>query len=139
MKTLLVLTFSVVVLFGSPRSYAGDLDRVVASLCDYAKINKRSLMRKKLKQSKLKLRRVYAGIQCGAVDGFTGGSLLRVSTFFGAFDSAKYISSQIGKKGISSPEADGKNIIAWTEELLRSGTAKAPNLQQFIDLYKSKS
>lgn len=139
MKLFFIALFAMLLTLGSFESKAGELDRVVSSLCDYAKNNNRSAMRKKLKQAKLKLRHVYGGITCGAVDGFPGGSLLRVSTFFGSFDAAKFITTQIGKKGVTSSEADGKNILAWTESLKASGGSKAANIQEFIDLYKSKS
>lgn len=139
MKIFVFAFFSVFFLSVSHQSQAGEMDRVVNSLCDYAKANKRSAMRKKLKQTKLNLRRVYGEITCGAVDGFTGGSLLRVSTYFGAYDSAKFISAKIGKKGVNSTEADGKSILSWTEALVNSGSSKATNLQDFITLYKSKS
>ncbi len=139
MKIFVFAFFSVFFLSVSPQSQAGELDRVVASLCDYAKTNNRSSMRKKLKQAKLKLRRVYGGITCGAVDGFTGGSLLRVSTYFGAFDAAKFITSKIGKKGVNSTETDRKSILTWTESLVNSGSSKVTNLKDFVNLYKSRS
>lgn len=139
MKLIVVAFVASMLSLGSYQSHAADLQRVVASLCDYAKTNNRSSMRKKLKQSKLKLRSVYNEISCGATDGFNGGSLLRISTFFGSFDSAKFITSKIGKKGVTSSEADGKNILSWTQNLKNTGNAKAQNLQEFIDLYKSKS
>lgn len=138
MKYLLIAVLSALVAFSPNQSKANDLDTVISSLCDYAKNNNRSSMRKKLKQARLKLRKIYQGIQCQPGDGFEGGSLLRVSTYFGAFDSAKFIATKIGTKGITSAENDGKNILSWTEALQTSGSASG-DLTQFIDLYKSKS
>ena len=139
MKLIVVAITAILLSLGSYQSQASNIQRFIVSLCDYAKNNNRSSMRKKLKQSKLKLRRVYKDISCSSADGFNGGSLLRISTYFGSFEAAKYISTQIGKKGILNTESDGQNILAWTEHLKTSGAAKAQNLQNFIDLYKSKS
>jgi len=139
MKVIYVASIAIFLCVGSYESKASELDRVVSSLCDYAKNDNRSAMRKKLKQLHLKLRHVYGGITCGAVDGFSGGSLLRVSTFFGSLNAAKFIATKIGKKGVASAEADGKNIMSWTESLISSGGSKATNLQDFVTYYKSKS
>ncbi len=138
MKYLLIAVFSTLLVFSPTESKAGDLDTLISSLCDYAKNNNRASMRKKLKQSRIKLRKIYKGVQCGASDGFEGGSLLRVSTYFGAFDSAKFIATKIGSKGVTAAETDGKNILSWTEALQSSGAASS-DLAQFIDLFKSKS
>jgi len=138
MKYLLIAVFITLMAFSPPQAKAADLNAVISSLCDYAKNNNRSSMRKKLKQARLKLRKIYQGVQCGAGDGFEGGSLLRVSTYFGAFDSAKFIATKIGSKGVKNAENDGKNILSWTEALQSSGSASS-DLAQFIALYKSKS
>lgn len=117
---------------------ASEAERLVASLCDYAKGNDRSLMRKKLKQAHLKLRRIYGGVKCGPREGFSGGSLLRLATFFNAFKSAKYITQLIGAAAVTKPEKDGQTILQWTQALAASDASKAADLKQFIDLYASK-
>jgi hypothetical protein len=138
MKYLLIAVFSTFLVVSPTFSKADDLNAVISSLCDYAKNNNRTSMRKKLKQARLKLRKIYQGVQCGAGDGFEGGSLLRVSTYFGAYESAKFIATKIGAKGISNAENDGKNILTWTEALQNSGSAST-DLVKFIQLFKSKS
>jgi len=139
MKYLLIAVLTTSLVLSSAPAKADDLTRLVHSLCDYAQNNSRSSMRKKLKQARIKLRQIYASVKCGASDGFEGGSLLRVSTYFGSFESAKYIVSQIGKKGIGANETDGKTITVWTENLKGSSYSGSADLGQFIDLYKSKS
>jgi len=117
---------------------SSEAERIVASLCDYAKGNDRTLMRKKLKQNHLRLRRIYGGVMCGAREGFSGGSLLRLATYFNAFKSAKYITQLIGPQRVNASEKDGQTILQWTQALAASDSAKAANLKQFIDLYASK-
>ncbi len=138
MKYLLIAVLTTSLVFSSAPAKADDLKRLVSSLCDYAQHNSRSSMRKKLKQARIKLRQIYASVRCKPADGFEGGSLLRVSTFFGSFESAKFIVSQIGKKGVGASEKDGKNITAWTENLKGSSYSGSADLGQFIELYKSK-
>lgn len=118
---------------------ASEAQRLISSLCDYAKGNNRSSMRKKLKQAHIKLRRIYGGVNCGAKEGFSGGSLLRISTYFGAFKSAKYITQLIGGKAVGKTEKDGQTILQWTQALAASDAEKAEKLQQFIELYQSKA
>ncbi len=118
---------------------ADEAQRLISSLCDYAKGDNRSSMRKKLKQAHLKLRRIYGGVKCGPKEGFSGGSLLRISTYFGAFASAKYITQLIGGKAVGKPEKDGQTILQWTQALAASDPSKAEQLKPFIELYQSKA
>jgi len=107
-----------------------DLLRLAISLCDFAKTDDRSSMRRKLKAAGMRLRAIYPAIKCGA-----DGSLLRVATVNNAFEAAKFLASKAGDEAISSPEDDGKNLIQWTEGLVAAGDASK---QQFVELYKSK-
>ena len=109
---------------------ASDIERLVVSLCEYAKTNDRSGMRKKLKAAGTRLRNIYAGVRCGA-----DGSLLRTATTAGAIDSATFIATKIGKKNLTAAEEDGKNILEFTQELVAAGDASK---QEFVDLYQSK-
>ncbi len=141
MKVIKIILFSMLLtVVVIPKVEASsEADRLVASLCDYAKGNNRSSMRKKLKQAHLKLRRIYGGVICGSREGFSGGSLLRISTYYGAFSSAKYISSLIGAARVNKVEKDGQTILQWTQALAASDTAKSAELEQFITLYQSKA
>lgn len=137
-RYLLVCVFATVMLVWSPMTVADDITRVAAALCDYAKQNNRSAMRKKLSQTRISLKRVFGGIGCGASDGFPGGDLLRTATYFGSFRTAKFIALKLGKNGLKTPAQDGKNILQWTEELQANGGGKAGDLSKFIEFYKSK-
>ncbi|MGL5905855.1 MAG: DUF3718 domain-containing protein, partial [Shewanella sp.] len=47
-----------------PVTASAEADPLVASLCDYVKANDKNRLRKKLKESRVKLRQVYSGISC---------------------------------------------------------------------------
>jgi len=114
---------------------AGDFDILAVTLCDLAKNNGRSKMRKKLKSAKMKLRKVYPTISCAGDDKFSGGSLLRMATAHNAMDSATFLATKAGKNALTTAEHDGKTIIEWTKSQIDSGQA---DKQEFLDLFQSK-
>ena len=50
-----------------------DTDQLVANICDYVKSDDKNRLRKKMKESRVKLRNVYSSISCD------GSSLLRTA------------------------------------------------------------
>ncbi|MGX5173342.1 DUF3718 domain-containing protein [Aliikangiella sp. IMCC44653] len=129
LKGALFASLTIATLNYSPVTQANDLQRLAESLCEAAKTDDRSGMRKKLRSAKIRLRNIYAGINCGS------GSLLRTATTAGSMEAATFIATKIGSDNISSPESDGKNIIQWTEGLVSAGDASK---QAFLDLFNSK-
>ncbi len=109
---------------------ANDIDRLVSSLCEAAKADDRSGMRKKLKTARLRLRNIYSDIHCGS-----HGSLLRVATKNGAMEAATFIAVKIGKSNLGAAESDGKTIMQYTQELVSAGDSSK---QAFVDFYASK-
>ena len=137
MKSIFTL-FAVALVLNSYSVKADDMDIVVQSLCDYAKTDNRSQLRKKIKQTRLQLNNVYGGIVCGSDGNFPGGSLLKMATFHGALDAVKYIASQISSSAITSPEADGVTILDWSKALIAKDPSKAASVQPIIDYYEGK-
>ena len=125
LSVVLATTFSF-----STVTQANDVERLVASLCEAAKADDRTGMRKKLKSAKIRLRKIYTGVQCGSQ-----GSLLRTATNAGSLNAATFIATKIGKKNLAAAEADGKNIVQFAEGLVAAGDASK---QAFVDLYNSK-
>ncbi|NVJ49782.1 MAG: DUF3718 domain-containing protein [Gammaproteobacteria bacterium] len=133
MRKILVAAASSVLLLSTvtqPVKADDDLLRLAISLCDFAKTDDRSSMRRKLKAAGMRLRAIYPAIKCGS-----DGSLLRVATVNNAFEAAKFLASKAGDDAITEPEDDGKNLIQWSEGLVAAGDASK---QQFVDLFKSK-
>jgi len=48
-------------------SAGSDAETFIAALCEYAKIDNRSKIRKKLKSARLKLRKIYPTIKCEGI------------------------------------------------------------------------
>ncbi len=132
-RPALALLTVVAAAVAAPSVLAADDDyvRLASNLCDYTKANDRSLMRKKLKEADLQLRRVYGGILCAKDDKFSGGTLLRTAVAHGATDAADFILSQVGGAATKNPEHDGKTIVQWTEEQ----AASDPGKKAFLDMF----
>jgi len=88
---------------------AAEADPLVASICDYVKANDKNRLRKKLKESRVKLRQVYSGISCD------GQSLLRTAYAANANDAGEFVAKRLSVNELSVPEADGMTIQAWAE------------------------
>lgn len=92
-----------------PPAQAAGGDQLVASICDYVKSNDKKRLRKKLKESRVKLRNVYSGISCD------GQSLLRTAMTNQADNVGSFIAKRLSKKDLTAAEADGQTILAWAE------------------------
>jgi len=88
---------------------AAEADPLVASICDYVKANDKNRLRKKLKESRVKLRQIYSGISCD------GQSLLRTAYGANANDAGEFVAKRLSVTELSVPEADGMTIQAWAE------------------------
>ena len=71
-------------------------DQLVASICDYVAADDKNRLRKKLDDSRLKLRNVYDDISCG------GNSLLRHAMASNATSAGEFIVKQLPKNKLAS-------------------------------------
>lgn len=126
-----VITFALMLSVTPSTSHANDdLLRLAISLCDFAKADDRTSMRRKLKAAGMKLRAIYPAIRCGS-----SGSLLRVATENNAMEAAKFLASKVSDSAFTTPDdEDGKTLIQWAEELAAGDASKQP----FVDLFKEK-
>jgi ankyrin repeat protein len=93
--------------FVSAPAIAADTDQLVANICDYVKSDDKSRLRKKMKESRVKLRNVYSGISCD------GSSLLRTAYNSNANNVGEFIAKRLPSSDLAIPEADGKTILDW--------------------------
>lgn len=114
----------------SNEAHASDLQRLAENLCEYAKTDNRSSMRKKLKTANLRLKAIYPNLLCGVE-----GTLMRVAIANDSMSAAKFIASKAGKKSLAIVENDGKTVLEFTQNLVASGDATK---QQYVDLIKAK-
>lgn len=132
MKKLIIATVACLTIssLSTPVNSDDRLLRLAISLCDFAKTDDRTSMRRKLKAAGMRLRAIYPAIKCGS-----DGSLLRVATVNNALAAAKFLASKAGSDAIKNPGQDGKNLVEWTEGLVAAGDeSKKP----FLELYKSR-
>lgn len=130
LRTTLITLITLSLLNFPTITQADSLLRLATSLCESAKTDDRSGMRKKLKSARIRLRNIYSAISCGST-----GSLLRVATRSDSIKAAKFIATKIGKRKLGAAEYDGKTILQWTEALVFEGDS---GKQAFVDLYNSK-
>ncbi|MBB1268672.1 DUF3718 domain-containing protein [Shewanella sp. SR44-3] len=84
-----------------------NTDQLVANICDYVKSDDKNRLRKKLKESRAKLRNIYTGISCDGV------SLLRTAYAANAGDVGEYVAKRLSADELSVAEGDGKTILDW--------------------------
>lgn len=82
-------------------------DQLVANICDYVKSDDKNRLRKKLKESRVKLRNIYSSISCD------GSSLLRTAYSANANDVGEFIAKRLPSSDLSAAESDGTTIIDW--------------------------
>ncbi|WP_371257782.1 DUF3718 domain-containing protein [Pseudoalteromonas sp. '520P1 No. 423'] len=71
-------------------------DQLAASLCDYVAADDKSRLRKKMKETRIKLRNVFSGISCG------GNNLLRHAMANNAEGTGKFIVKKLPKSTLAS-------------------------------------
>lgn len=92
-----------------PTAAVAAEDPLIASICDYVKANDKNRLRKKLKESRVKLRQIYSSISCD------GASLLRTAYSVNADDAGEFVAKRLSVNELSVAEADGVTIFAWAE------------------------
>jgi hypothetical protein len=87
-------------------------EQLAASLCDYVAADDKNRIRKKLKETRVKLRNIYDGISCG------GNNLIRHAVINNADKAGTYIVKQISKGDLA-----GSGDAAWADANGHSGSA----------------
>ncbi|MCL1096763.1 DUF3718 domain-containing protein [Shewanella gelidii] len=91
--------------------------QLVANICDYVKANDKNRLRKKLKENRVKLRNIYAGVSC------EGNSLLRMAMLSKSDKVGSFIAKRLSSKELSKAEADGQTLLAWAQANGHAGSA----------------
>ena len=89
MKTVLILSMCLLALSVTKPVRSDNLTSVATALCEYTRANDRAKIRKKLKRAKMKMKMIYAAIQCN------GKSLHAFAKDNNADDVVKYFETKI--------------------------------------------
>lgn len=84
-------------------------DQLAANICNYVQADDKNRLRKKLKESRVKLRNIYSGVSCD------GDSLLRTALKSGSNKVGTFVAKRLPASDLNEAEADGQSIIAWAE------------------------
>ncbi|MCK8043867.1 MULTISPECIES: DUF3718 domain-containing protein [Shewanella] len=84
-------------------------DQLAANICNYVQADDKNRLRKKLKESRVKLRNIYSGVSCN------GDSLLRTALKSGSNKVGTFVAKRLPASELGSAEADGQTIVAWAE------------------------
>ncbi|MCL1145089.1 DUF3718 domain-containing protein [Shewanella sp. 10N.261.52.F9] len=91
-------------------------DQLAANICNYVQADDKNRLRKKLKESRVKLRNIYNGVSCN------GDSLLRTALKSGSNKVGTFVAKRLPASELGSAEADGQTIVAWAESNGHSGS-----------------
>lgn len=94
-------------------------EQLAASLCDYVAANDKSRIRKKLKESRAKLRNIYDGISCG------GNTLIRHAVSNNADEAGIFIVKKLPKSQLAQ-----SGDVAWADSNGHSGSAVITALKE---------
>ncbi|QQX81202.1 DUF3718 domain-containing protein [Shewanella sp. KX20019] len=84
-------------------------DQLAANICNYVASDDKNRLRKKLKESRVKLRNIYDGVSCN------GDSLLRFAMKSGANAVGTFVAKRLPASHLGKTESDGVTIAAWAE------------------------
>jgi|TARA_R110002012_G_scaffold155654_2_gene316520 hypothetical protein len=100
------------IIFAAPAQ--ADVAEALQNICTIVKADDKGELRKKMKRVqsdyRLKLQDYYSGISCG------GNSLIRTAMLNDAVETGTLMVKKMPKSDLSSPEQDGKTVVAWATE-----------------------
>ncbi len=100
--------------FGISGMAQANVNEALANICTIVQADDKGELRKKMRvvesDYRLKLKDYYSGITCN------GNSLIRTAMLSGAVESGSLLVKKMPKSELSTPEADGKTLLAWIEE-----------------------
>jgi hypothetical protein len=109
-STITVLTLTSVV--STPKAQAAN---IAQSLCEYVAADDKKRMRSFLKTNKLKIRRIFDGIQCN------GKNLLEFASTLGSVETGSLMISKLPKKVVS---ANLENLQTGSQPLIDAANAR---------------
>ncbi|NKF49638.1 DUF3718 domain-containing protein [Shewanella sp. WXL01] len=109
MRLLPVAVAAAIVASSVSAPVVANTDQLVANICNYVQSDDKNRLRKKLKESRVKLRNIYSGVSCD------GSSLLRTAYNANASSVGEFIAKRLSSKELNAAEADGSTILQWAD------------------------
>ncbi|MFQ3236135.1 MAG: hypothetical protein ACI9C4_001704 [Paraglaciecola sp.] len=110
-KTSIAIAAASLIIAGTAHA---DVNDALQNICTIVKADDERELRNKMKRVRsdyrLKLRDYYSGISCG------GNSLIRTAMLNNAVETGTLMVKRMPRGDLSSPEQDGKTVIAWASE-----------------------
>ena len=116
-KTSIVLSAVSLLFSGTAQA---DINLALQNICTIVKTDDKGQLRKKMKKVqsayRMKLKDYYGGVSC------SGNSLIRTAVLNNALETGELLVKQMPKKSLTSPENDGKTLLAWIAENGHNGS-----------------
>ena len=110
-KTSIAIATASLIFAGTAQA---DVSEALQNICTIVKADDKGELRKKMKRVqsdfRLKLKDYYMGVSCG------GNSLIRTAMLNNAVETGTLMIKKMPKGDLSSPEQDGKTVLAWASE-----------------------
>ena len=110
-KTSIAIATASLIFAGTAQA---DVSDALQNICTIVKADDKGELRKKMKRVqsdfRLKLKDYYMGVSCG------GNSLIRTAMLNNAVETGTLMIKKMPKGDLSSPEQDGKTVLAWASE-----------------------
>jgi hypothetical protein len=110
-KTSIAIATASLIFAGTAQA---DVSEALQNICTIVKADDKGELRKKMKRVqsdfRLKLKDYYTGVSCG------GNSLIRTAMLNNAVETGTLMIKKMPKGDLSSPEQDGKTVLAWASE-----------------------
>lgn len=101
-------------------------EQLATSLCGYVAADDKRGLRKKLKASGVKMRKVYGAVVCN------GMSMLRFAMTSGSHKAGSFIAKKLSSSILSETENDGYTILGWAEKNGMGATKTASAIKSRI-------
>ncbi|USD37942.1 MULTISPECIES: DUF3718 domain-containing protein [Ferrimonas] len=82
-------------------------DQLIANICQYVQADNKSRLRKKLKESRIKVRTIYDGIKCN------GESMIRSAMTNNADGVGVFLVKKLSAAQLKAKEQDGQSVLEW--------------------------
>ncbi len=110
-KTSIAITTTFLIFSGNVHA---DINDALQNICNIVKADDKRELRRKMKRVqsdfRLKLKDYYTGVSCG------GNSLIRTAMLNDAVETGTLMVKKMPRGDLTSPEKDGKTILAWASD-----------------------